>query len=79
LWLDLGGVKNLAEVTINGKSLGLVWKTPFRLDATTALKPGANRLEIKVISLWANRIIGDHQPDAPKQYTFTSPKFYTAK
>ncbi len=79
LWLDLGSVKNLAEVTINGKSLGLAWKTPFRLDATAVLKPGANRLEIKVISLWANRIIGDRQPNTPKQFTFTSPKFYTAK
>jgi len=79
LWLDLGSVKNLAEVTINGKPLGLAWKAPFRLDATSALKPGTNQLEIKVISLWANRIIGDRQPDAQKQYTFTSPKFYTAK
>jgi len=78
LWLDLGSVKNLAQVTINGKPLGLAWKTPFRLDATAALKPGANHLEIKIISLWANRIIGDRQPNAPKQYTFTSPKFYKA-
>jgi hypothetical protein len=78
IWIDLGSVKNLAEVTLNGKPLGLAWKTPFRLDATTALTPGSNHLEIKVISLWANRIIGDRQPNAPKQYTFTSPKFYKA-
>jgi hypothetical protein len=79
LWLDLGSVNNLAEVTVNGKPLGLAWKTPFCIDANSALKPGTNHLEIKVISLWANRIIGDRQPDAQKQYTFTSPKFYTAK
>ncbi len=78
LWLDLGSVKNLAEVTVNGKALGLVWKTPFRVDATSALRPGANKVEVKVISLWANRIIGDRQANAPKQYTFTSPKFYKA-
>ena len=60
-------------------TLGLVWKTPFRVDATSALKPGANQIEVKVITLWANRIIGDRQPDAQKQYTFTSPKFYNAK
>ncbi len=79
IWLDLGSVKNLAEVTVNGRPLGLVWKSPFRVDATGALKPGANNIEIKVICLWANRIIGDRQTGAEKQYTFTSPKFYTAK
>jgi hypothetical protein len=61
-----------------GKSLGIVWKTPYRVDATTALKPGANTIEIKVINGWANRIIGDRQPNVTKTYTFTSPKFYKA-
>ena len=42
LWLDLGEVKNLAEVSVNGKPLGIVWKPPFRVDVTGALKPGAN-------------------------------------
>jgi hypothetical protein len=77
VWLDLGDVKNLAEVAINGKPLGIIWKKPYRVDATGALKPGANSLEIKVINGWANRIIGDHQPNA-KSYAFTSPKFYKA-
>ncbi len=78
LWLDLGGVKNLAEVTVNGKPLGIVWKTPFRVSATTALKPGANTLEIKVTNLWVNRIVGDQQPGVTKKYTFTVMQFYHA-
>ena len=78
IWLDLGSVKNLAEVSVNGKSLGIVWKPPYRIDATVALKPGANSLEVKVTNGWANRIIGDRQPNATKTYTFTSPKFYKA-
>lgn len=78
LWLDLGDVKNLAEVSVNGKPLGIVWKTPFRVDVTRAIKPGSNVLEIKVTNLWVNRIIGDRQPNAGKQYTFTSPEFYRA-
>jgi hypothetical protein len=78
VWLDLGDVKNLAEVSINGKPLGIVWKKPYRVDATGVLKAGANSLEIKVINGWANRIIGDHQPGVTKTYAFTSPKFYKA-
>jgi hypothetical protein len=78
LWLDLGNVQNLAEVSVNGQSLGIAWKTPFRVDATATLKPGANTLEIKVTDLWVNRMIGDRQPNAAKQYTFTSPVFYKA-
>ena len=78
VWLDLGEVKNLAEVSINGKPLGIIWKKPYRVDATGVLKAGANSLEIKVINGWANRIIGDRQPGVGKTYTFTSPKFYKA-
>ena len=78
LWIDLGQVNNLAEVSVNGKPLGIAWKTPYRVDATDALKPGENQIEIKVTNGWANRIIGDRQPNATKTYTFTSPKFYKA-
>ena len=48
LWIDLGDVRNLADVTVNGKPLGIVWHIPYRVDATSALKPGANELTIKV-------------------------------
>ncbi|WP_226163380.1 glycosylhydrolase-like jelly roll fold domain-containing protein [Hymenobacter terricola] len=78
LWLDLGEVKNLAEVVVNGKPLGVVWKKPFRVDVTNALKPGANSLEIKVINLWVNRLVGDAQPDATNKITYTSMPFYQA-
>lgn len=66
LWLDLGAVKNFAEVSLNGKSLGTLWKPPFRVNITTAAKPGANNLTVKVTNLWPNRLIGDEQlpPDA---------------
>ena len=78
LSVDLGEVKNLAEVSVNGKPLGILWKTPYRADVTSVLKPGPNTVEIKVTNPWVNRIIGDRQPNAPKTYTFTSPKFYKA-
>jgi hypothetical protein len=78
VWIDLGDVKNLAEVTVNGKSLGTVWHTPYRVDATAALKPGKNELSIQVTNAWVNRLIGDQQPDASRQYTFTTVKPYHA-
>ncbi len=78
LWIDLGDVKNLAEVTVNGKSLGIVWHSPYRVDATSALKSGANEITIKVTNAWVNRLIGDQQPDATTKYTFADVKPYKA-
>jgi hypothetical protein len=78
LWIDLGDVKNLAEVSVNGKSLGIVWHAPYRVEVTGALKPGANELKVEVINAWVNRLIGDRQPDATTQYTFTPMKPYKA-
>jgi len=76
--LDLGAVKNIAEVVVNGKSIGTVWKHPFRLDITPALKPGTNSVQIKVTNLWVNRLIGDVQPGVTNKITFTTMPFYQA-
>ena len=78
LWIDLGDVKNLADVTINGKDLGVAWHAPYSVDATKALKPGTNEVTIKVTNAWVNRLIGDQQPDATKKYTFTDIRPYHA-
>ncbi|MDR1454220.1 MAG: glycoside hydrolase family 2, partial [Tannerella sp.] len=78
LWLDLGDAQNLAEVAVNGKSLGIVWKKPFKVNVTDALKQGDNNLEIKVTNLWVNRLIGDRQPDEKNPVTFTTSRPYTA-
>jgi len=61
LWLDLGTVKNFAEVSLNGQDLGVLWKPPFRANLTGAAHPGANALVVKVTNLWPNRLIGDEQ------------------
>ncbi|QJW91251.1 glycoside hydrolase [Spirosoma taeanense] len=76
--LDLGDVKNLAEVTVNGKSLGTVWKAPFKLDVGNALKAGENVIEVKVTNLWVNRLIGDAQPGVTSKITYTALPFYQA-
>lgn len=66
IYLDLGDVREVADVTLNGKKLGILWKTPFRVDITDAARAGENTLVIEVVNLWANRMIGDEclYPDA---------------
>jgi hypothetical protein len=63
---------------VNGKSLGILWKKPFRIDITKALKAGDNKLEIKVTNLWVNRLIGDAQEDVKNKITYTTMPFYNA-
>jgi len=74
--LDLGTVKNLAEVSVNGKPLGILWKTPFRVDITGAARAGANDLEIRVVNLWPNRLIGDQMLPENRRITWTSVHLY---
>jgi hypothetical protein len=59
LMLDLGRVQVMAQVTVNGKNVGVAWRSPFQVDITSAVQPGENRLEITVANLWPNRLIGD--------------------
>jgi len=77
--LDLGRVGCMAEVIVNGHHLGVLWKTPYTVDITEALKAGTNELEIHVVNQWVNRIIGDKQPNCTKKYTYTVfDQFYRA-
>ncbi|MEJ7683257.1 MAG: glycosylhydrolase-like jelly roll fold domain-containing protein [Segetibacter sp.] len=68
LFLDLGRVEVLAEVKVNGKSLGIVWKPPYRVDITESAKPGNNFVEIAVTNLWPNRLIGDEKLPEEAEY-----------
>lgn len=73
LYLDLGQVEVIAEITLNGKNLGILWKPPFRMDVTEAIVTGNNQLEIRVANLWPNRLIGDEQQ--PAEYDYDSMAF----
>ncbi len=77
LVLDLGKTRNLAAVRVNGKSWGVLWKPPFRVDITAAARPGANTLEVEVTNLWPNRLIGDQFLPPQQRFTHTNVRRFT--
>jgi hypothetical protein len=70
--LDLGDVRQIAAVRLNGKDLGVLWAMPMRVDVTEAVRPTANELEIEVTNFWPNRLIGDAALPPEKRLTRTT-------
>lgn len=75
VFLDLGKVKNIAEVRLNKVDLGVVWTAPWRVDVTDLIKKKDNYLEIDIINLWPNRLIGDAGLPEEKRLTKTNISF----
>ena len=69
LFLDLGKVEVMAEVTLNGRKFETLWCAPFRVELSSVAKAGDNVLEVRVANLWPNRMIGDEQlpPDVKRK------------
>lgn len=78
LWINLGEVGEIAEVSINGRHAGYAWHKPWRVDVSGFVRKGINAIEVKVANLWVNRLIGDAQPGATK-VTWTAIPTYTAE
>jgi hypothetical protein len=76
VFIDLGRLRNIAEVKLNGKDLGVLWKPPFRVEITPAANPGKNLLEVRVTNLWPNRLIGDESRPREKRRTWTNVQRY---
>ncbi|AMR34463.1 glycoside hydrolase family 2 [Mucilaginibacter sp. PAMC 26640] len=72
-FIDLGLARAIAKVKVNGIDVGGAWTPPYRLDITKALKPGENKIEIKVVNTWANRLVGDQR--LPKDQRKTSANY----
>lgn len=72
IYLNLGELYNLAEIKINGQTAGVWWKKSFSGDITELVKQGENTLEISVVNLWPNRLVGDQFLPEDKRYTKTN-------
>jgi hypothetical protein len=65
-------------VRLNGRDLGVVWTAPWRVEITEAVRAGANDLQIDVVNLWPNRLIGDGALPKEKRLTVTNVRTYEA-
>lgn len=72
IFFDLGEVREVAEVFVNGQSAGILWKPPFRADVTALVKPGINQFKIEVVNLWSNRLAGDAKLPVDRRFTRTN-------
>ncbi len=77
--LDLGGVRDVAEVFINGKSAGILWKKPFQVDISQWVKTGMNDLKIEIVNLWVNRMTGDILLDPKDRFCKTNQSYMTSE
>jgi hypothetical protein len=72
LILDLGFVKEMASVKINGHQMQVLWSAPFRFDITPFAKTGANELGVEVVNMWVNRMVGDGKLPVEQRLTTTN-------
>jgi hypothetical protein len=72
IMIDLGEMKDVAEVILNGQSAGILWKKPFTADITALVKPGENELTIEIVNMWVNRLTGDMLSEGGATYCRTN-------
>jgi hypothetical protein len=72
VFLDLGEMRDVAEVFVNGKTAGILWTKPFAVDITSLVKEGENDLKMEVVNMWVNRLVGDQELPVEKRYCRTN-------
>jgi len=75
--IDLGEIKDVAEVYINNQSAGILWKKPYLLDITDLVKSGNNELKIEIVNMWVNRLTGDMLSESENRYCKTNHPYVT--
>jgi hypothetical protein len=75
--IDLGEIRDVAEVFVNGKTAGILWKKPYRANISAFVQPGKNELKIEIVNLWVNRLTGDMLADPKDRFCQTNQSFMT--
>lgn len=76
--LDLGEVRDIARVYVNGQDCGIIWKYPYTVDITNFVKRGENSIRVELTNLWVNRLIGEENLPAEQRSCYVSVKFFDA-
>ena len=71
-WLETGRTSALAAAQVNGIDCGVAWAPPWRVDVTKAIRPGENRIELTVASVWKNALLADQRRPEADRLTWTS-------
>ena len=77
IFLDLGEIRDVSEVFINGSSAGIQWKKPYLFDISGLAKAGENQVEIEIVNLWVNRLTGDMLSEPGDRYCRTNHPYVT--
>ncbi|MDQ8179136.1 glycosyl hydrolase [Pelagicoccus sp. SDUM812005] len=75
VWLDLGMVADVAEVILNGESLGVLWTAPWQVEVTGHLRSGENQIRIEVTNTWKNQLIADEARRPQEKQLWTNAPF----
>ena len=78
LWLDLGDVREIAQLRINGVKLNPLWMKPYTERVDQLMRTGDNQIDVEVTNFWPNRIIGDLQPGNEHRYTSTNIRAFSS-
>ena len=70
--IDLGDVRGIARVRLNGRDVGTVWKATYRVGIDGVACSGKNTLEIEVVNPWLNRLLGDDAAGAKRWTSATN-------
>jgi len=76
--IDLGEIYDVAEVFVNGKTAGVIWKKPYIVDISELVVTGNNEIKVEIVNQWVNRLTGDMLSNPEDRYCKTNQPYITS-